>query len=1505
MPDVVPAFEPLEPRLLLSDVPVLTGWSLTPDTGLHADDQVTRATSPTLSLPFSEPVFGSSSDVTVRDPSSNPITPTSITGWGTDTVTVVLENLSVDGAYTVELDGTGAIRDLDLNALNGGVSEELAFTLDTSSPTLAGPPVVNAGMDLPGSRSEARTVTLEFSEPLGVGHPDLALRNVDTDETIDLSSRLVETVGNQVIVHLDRYGDDTGPQLFLADGNYELTLAGPLSDVAGNLTDYDGDGVPNETGLHFGFHKLLGDYSGDRKVTAVDFLLWKQHYGTFVPPSDAQYDLSGDGRVTAADFLWWKQQYGSLLLAASDGMTYTYDTTPPEVVIRNPEDGFLTNEPQVTVQYTVDREEKSRDFDLVEGENTLVIEETDPAENVGSDSITVTLDTIPPEVVITSPQQQTVFSDSEITVEYTVDGVPGSQPATLTAWKNEVVVTGTDAAGNEASAILLTYYNPGMDIDPLTGGFFFSPSGDGSSVAIPVGAVAAPADVSVTSLETGQYASSVPPDHELASVTAFLCTEAFASDVTITLPLGETYVPGTQIPLGILNEGTGEVELTGQTLVVNEDGLTASADVGHFSSYAALKPVATTGGAVGSAETPLPDLFTGTFSHTIPIELPEGRQEMTPSLDLLYRSSGGQSIVGYGWELTIPSIQRSTKNGVPSYDDAEDLFVFNYNGQNSELVSVSSSLEVWTDTIEAFAGMSGSTALAYTAPDGSQVVNTFDINGDDLPDRVLYDPSDPTNWWVQLNTGSGFDTLTLWADNVASVGGMPESMAISYTTADGRQLVDTFDIDGDGLPDRVLHDPSDPTRWWAQLNTGSGFAALSLWADTIDSLGGATGATAIAYTAPDGSQTVGTLDIDGDGLPDRVLCDPLNPLQWKVQLNNGAGFGAVTVWADNIDDLGGADGAAGIAYTAADGAQTVATLDIDGDGLTDRVLRDPADSTQWVVQRNTGWGSGATSGFEDLEVWSSGIAGVPGIAESTAIAYTAPDGSRVASLFDIDGDGLPDRVLYDPSNPHDWHVQRNHGTGFGALTLWAGNVKAVTGLPGSTAPWHTAADGSLIAGLFDLDGDGLADRVLRDSIDHSQWMAQLNNGGGFDGLYEARIESSFHRFYKLSDDTWRVVTKEGLELVFGTSVESRVTGAPGTFAWYVTKVSDPNGNYITHEYAQDQGQVYPSRIEYTGNETTGALPKYSVEFTTEARPDVSSSYISGVGITTALRVSQIEVRADGDLVRRYTLEYEAGNLTGRSLLTMVRTFGSDGTTEGPPVTLAYHEGQTGFGPLQLWSNTIEGPGTVDQDFRGLSWTDLNGRQLVGLVDINGDGLPDRVTTGRPGRHQRRRVTGPGHAALKQQVHLGSPTEHGRRFQPSAAVVEHHRGAGDSGPGLQRAILDRLERPTTGRPGRHQRRRVTGPGLVGLVDINGDGLPDRVMRHWSNKSIWEVQLNRGNSFGPLQLWSNTIEGAGTEDQDLRGPGLKRVVLDRLERPTAARPGRHQRRRVAGPGHAALE
>lgn len=116
-------------------------------------------------------------------------------------------------------------------------------------------------------------------------------------------------------------------------------------------------------------------------------------------------------------------------------------------------------------------------------------------------------------------------------------------------------------------------------------------------------------------------------------------------------------------------------------------GFTAFAeDTGGGDSGKSTGKVAISSSEASASDTPLPDLFTGTMSYTIPLEVPSGRKGVDPGLALIYRSSNGNGWLGVGWELEMGTIERSTRNGV-DYNGYE--FVLRGSAGASELVKIS------------------------------------------------------------------------------------------------------------------------------------------------------------------------------------------------------------------------------------------------------------------------------------------------------------------------------------------------------------------------------------------------------------------------------------------------------------------------------------------------------------------------------------------------------------------------------------------------------------------------------------------------------------------------------------------------------------------------------------------------------------------------------------------------------------------------------------------------
>jgi hypothetical protein len=181
-----------------------------------------------------------------------------------------------------------------------------------------------------------------------------------------------------------------------------------------------------------------------------------------------------------------------------------------------------------------------------------------------------------------------------------------------------------------------------------------------------------------------------------------------------------------------------------------------------------------------------------------------------------------------------------------------------------------------------------------------------------------------------------------------------------------------------------------------------------------------------------------------------------------------------------------------------------------------------------------------------------------------------------------------------------------------------------------------------------------------------------------DNLYQAKIESSFAKFFKETDGSWKVVQKDGTTLLFGEDADSKEISGKGTFLWNLTKVIDNNRNYIELKYKKypydqnDKGKSYLSQIAYTGHDSLS--PLNTLDFELEDRPDVSFNYISTSKIVTAKRLKQIVVKQDNELgnnlVWTYDLEYDKSTDTNRSLLKSITQKAADGKSF-PTQTFSY------------------------------------------------------------------------------------------------------------------------------------------------------------------------------------------------------------------------------------------
>jgi RHS repeat-associated protein len=310
------------------------------------------------------------------------------------------------------------------------------------------------------------------------------------------------------------------------------------------------------------------------------------------------------------------------------------------------------------------------------------------------------------------------------------------------------------------------------------------------------------------------------------------------------------------------------------------------------------------------------------------------------------------------------------------------------------------------------------------------IQDVMDLNGDGLPD-LIHSPGvaaqPPFQWDVYLNTGSGFAASRPSPCAAADFQRVPsfpapspwiERSAQTVSGADGAVTEQLMDFNGDGLLDLVNvpeYDPNNPdycsvpgalfppTCLDVYFNTGQGFSPTPR-----------TSALRFAGNIREWYQfdTINDLlDINGDGFPDSVTINDLDPQQrWMVQLNH----------AGQLDPLLGVSyrapawpGLAGPIRHTGTGFTTIDMIDVDGDGLLDRVTS----TGGWRVQRNLN-----PVRPNLLSVVRSGVGGTSTLRYQPSTVYDNTGGDLASDLpfitWVVDGirrtDGLCSARVADP-----------------------------------------------------------------------------------------------------------------------------------------------------------------------------------------------------------------------------------------------------------------------------------------------------------------------------------------------------------------------------------------------------------------------------------------------------------------------------------------------------------
>ena len=194
---------------------------------------------------------------------------------------------------------------------------------------------------------------------------------------------------------------------------------------------------------------------------------------------------------------------------------------------------------------------------------------------------------------------------------------------------------------------------------------------------------------------------------------------------------------------------------------------------------------------------------------------------------------------------------------------------------------------------------------------------------------------------------------------------------------------------------------------------------------------------------------------------------------------------------------------------------------------------------------------------------------------------------------------------------------------------------------------------------FALDGNRL---VCNDPVDYGQ------NGT----LYRPEFED-FSKIYSYGTvgngpQYFKVFRDDGSVVEYGNTSDSRQLLGNTVLNWFINKITDINGNYMTFTYGYSGNEVWIEHIDYTGNTAAGLEPYARVYFTYNTNTHIGSTFVAGYEIpqTRLLRSITVQYKdgANYEMVRQY-LFYYSDNFPKR--LVGVKLKGSDGSELNPTV----------------------------------------------------------------------------------------------------------------------------------------------------------------------------------------------------------------------------------------------
>lgn len=522
-------------------------------------------------------------------------------------------------------------------------------------------------------------------------------------------------------------------------------------------------------------------------------------------------------------------------------------------------------------------------------------------------------------------------------------------------------------------------------------------------------------------------------------------------------------------------------------------------------SFSSESPTASNPTFTYQSTLPKVDKLSGALTQTLSLTVPKGRNSLQPNLGLSYNSQNFEdSVVGYGWNVNIPYIERINRTGTQNLY-SETYFTSSISG---ELASTTTFNEYKpkveeTDSL-VYTFSTTTTGGKWTAYDKNGTQYSFGTTTNTHQDNVA-DTTQVYKWMLEevRDTNDNFIRFEYYKD-----AGQIYPYKIYYTGSGSTDGIFLIEFSRESRPDvvtsykpaflvqtnyRINQIQAKVNGTWVRqyalaYTTGantkrsllqsvtesgqdeSGSGTLSLPAVSFEYVN-----DPISFTNYSGStqpvvanSSFILADTDGNGLLDQNVSYYNGFQNYKrsnVYLNNNEANGDEFTaqyyyneyWATTYSGPGGY-------YPTENG---VRYFDINGDGFADVVRSQysyiTSSSTEKIYINNGVYASTSVLSWTDITVATSSL---------PDFSYTSGGGNATfGSLANLNGDGIVD---FEMSTTNTGGPQGSNGAHFGNGAAFIPNASLFS--PKFLIPTHGVVD-TTAGQLIDINGDGLDDAV--------------------------------------------------------------------------------------------------------------------------------------------------------------------------------------------------------------------------------------------------------------------------------------------------------------------------------------------------------------------------------------------------------------------------------------------